>query len=327
MTYLKRPWQKGYRKLPNSVLAKMQEIEDAAIKVASVRDVPKSQIHEGLFCPIGIYFDTDGNLHVPNHGAIPDAESGLWARRNADGWVLIRKDLPKIPRVFSVEVPNFGDYSRGTHEMSHTRECYQREVIGPLEIPITAVVVETDDEADVIRIAFEENYLFDPNDADFERQLLLGLSLLQEATGCSDVFPVEVDMQEIARQRTVAWELLPPGISEKEIEGHFPRSASSQNRELLYERIRVLKSMNPECFVCGRNMGTNAYFGAKYSDDLVVFENLRSGNAIYIMFEDWEELSKLSRTELLRNPGNYERVIHREGWERKLRRFVNLYSG
>lgn len=54
-------------------------------------------------------------------------------------------------------------------------------------------------------------------------------------------------------------------------------------------------------------------------DDLVVFENIEYGNAIYILYDDWDEISKLSRIDLLsgRAGSNFDRIIHSGNWKRK----------
>ena len=68
------------------------------------------------------------------------------------------------------------------------------------------------------------------------------------------------------------------------------------------------------------------YFGAKYADDFVVFENLRYGNALYVMFERWQELSQRSRIDLLKGDHEgFERIEHREGWEDRLEAMVERY--
>ena len=38
--------------------------------------------------------------------------------------------------------------------------------------------------------------------------------------------------------------------------------------------------------------GNDHYIGAKYADDLVVFENMRHGNALYVLYGDWATLSQ-----------------------------------
>ena len=39
---------------------------------------------------------------------------------------------------------------------------------------------------------------------------------MQQATGCSDVFPTDVSKEEILKTRTVSWEILPQGVSDRE---------------------------------------------------------------------------------------------------------------
>jgi len=54
-------------------------------------------------------------------------------------------------------------------------------------------------------------------------------------------------------------------------------------------------------------------------DDVVVFENAEYGNAIYVMNQQWEALTKLSRTDLLNAiDSRVTRIIHTTGWETRL---------
>jgi hypothetical protein len=75
--------------------------------------------------------------------------------------------------------------------------------------------------------------------------------------------------------------------------------------------------------IIGRS-GFARYFGALVADDLVVFENIEYGNAIYVMFEDWRETSQRDRLDLLRSGGaGFERIVHRPGWEGRMRKVVD----
>jgi hypothetical protein len=50
-----------------------------------------------------------------------------------------------------------------------------------------------------------------------------------------------------------------------------------------------------------------------------VFENLNYGNAVYVMYEQWEKLSMRSRVELLKGDrDDFDRIEHRKGWADKL---------
>jgi hypothetical protein len=96
-----------------------------------------------------------------------------------------------------------------------------------------------------------------------------------------------------------------------------------EERAVVEERYEFLMGLKPQQLVYGTS-GLQRYFGALIRDDLIVFENVRYGNAIYVMFEDWQELSKRTRAELLsgRYGKNFERVMHGAGWKGKTRRIV-----
>lgn len=70
--------------------------------------------------------------------------------------------------------------------------------------------------------------------------------------------------------------------------------------------------------------GTSRYVGAKVASNLVVFENIHYGNAIYVIRRNWKTLSKMSRTELLTGHSQViDRVIHSgSNWELKLKNIV-----
>lgn len=91
------------------------------------------------------------------------------------------------------------------------------------------------------------------------------------------------------------------------------------------ERISVMHRLKPEAYITGTD-GFLRYFGAKFGDDFVVFENARYGNALYIMYDGWEALSQKSRIELLAGDrDSYDRIEHRKGWIDQLRGRVQAY--
>lgn len=81
-------------------------------------------------------------------------------------------------------------------------------------------------------------------------------------------------------------------------------------------------SLKPQNLIQGTSQ-FQRYFGAKFAEDLVVFENVEYGNAIYLMFGNWEELSQKSRTELLSSGStDFIRIPHTKTWKIRLRRIV-----
>jgi hypothetical protein len=92
--------------------------------------------------------------------------------------------------------------------------------------------------------------------------------------------------------------------------------------EQIQNKYDYLVNLNPVEIISGSS-GMRKYFGVKFSDNLVVFENLNYGNAIYVLFENWEELSRMSRTKIQTRPANeYIRIKHTSNWKQSLERII-----
>jgi hypothetical protein len=155
---------------------------------------------------------------------------------------------------------------------------------------------------------------------DFEQELLYNLNLLQENIGAADVFESTATLADYTASVRVDWEILPPGQIDEVVARMLrgKRPISDESRNLMVERLKALSRFRPQAYVAGTS-GFLRYFGAKFADDLVVFENLSYGNALYVMYQDWRELSQRSRIDLLKGPREgFDRIEHREGWRDRL---------
>ena len=84
------------------------------------------------------------------------------------------------------------------------------------------------------------------------------------------------------------------------------------------ERVRLFEGFEPKAYIRGQG-GFGSYFGAQFADDLIVFENLKYGNAVYLLYQDWTEVSQRSRLDLLRDQdAHFDRVVHTDGWQGRL---------
>jgi hypothetical protein len=237
--------------------------------------------------------------------------------------VIRLKDLPKVTKTQDLEAPNFGDWSKGSHTVSWEREVYQRDDWPPKFLTIEISLVGEEVGEGNLLFKFQVEQVLNKRDPIFEQYLLYNLNLLQENTGVSDVFASDATLADYLGTIQVAWEILPPGERDENIARILSgTNASPQQRTAFTDRYDFLISLGPEKIIRG-NSGFQRYFGAQFADDLVAFENVEYGNAIYVMFEDWVELSRRSRLELLSGPQDqFERVIHRSGWQRRLRRII-----
>jgi len=316
----KAAWQKHFRKVPGYAIDEISRIK-GPIRVAGARYIGLADVNKHLF--IGLGLSSYEQLQGLDVVVVPDAAGGRYSARNVDGDMIVRRDLPKVTRSFSFDAPNFGDYSRGTHTVDQDREVYQRDYFAPREISFSMRASGYDDNGRC-RIEFISTRVLDPSRNDFDEELLFELNLLQENTGVSVVIPESQDTVAERTVETVSWELLPPGTQLEEIVGRM-RLASDQERRIARDYLSVLTRLhqNHAIYVIGLG-GTSRYVGVRLSPELVVFENVHYGNAIYVIRGDWESLSKLSRTELLTGHSEaIDRVLHIGGnWEMKLRNIV-----
>ena len=56
--------------------------------------------------------------------------------------------------------------------------------------------------------------------------------------------------------------------------------------------------------------------------NLHILESMYFGNATYVFDERWEELSKMTKAEILDQRLQTDRVIHEEGWENRVRNLL-----
>jgi hypothetical protein len=128
---------------------------------------------------------------------------------------------------------------------------------------------------------------------------------------------------EIMSSLAMNWEFFPPGTGpdvERFFRGHMKR-VDPDLEEIIKERANLFWRLHPVKYLRGTG-GMSRYVGALFAEDLVVFENVNYGNAIWILFENWAEISKRSRIELLRLCDvPFERLVHTDGWQD---RFVEL---
>lgn len=316
-------WQKNFRKTPESVLKRVGRIDGDQIVVAAVKKISASDLGSEMYQHLAMTHGPDGP-QFPER-LMPHPMTGKFSMWNAQGKEIIRKDLPMITRTFSAEVPNFGDWSNGSHDVYWDREVYQRDFAPPAEAELSIALLKTE-AGDVPHYVFRfrVEMVLDKTSAYFGEQLFALINLLQENVGVADVFRGEADQAEYLKTISVQWEILPPGERTETLNRVLSkfRNPSEELKKKLVERYALLEKLKPIAYISGTS-GFQRYFGAQFKDDLVVFENVEYGNAIYVMFENWEALSKLSRTDLLRNRhSGFERIVHRSGWEQVLRDLI-----
>lgn len=308
--------KKSFRKIPDNIKRQVVQFDSKPFVIYSVLDV---RIGSSLPNLPGIVFD---EKPITNSEILPNAREGTWARRNIEGWEIILKNEPMVSKSFTHESPNFGDWSLGSHEVTIERDVYQRDFFPPYASVIR--VTELKRTGDYVTVALELDQVFEKMPDD-PRELLFALNVFQESVGSSAIKPTDVPIENFISSLQIDWEILPVGERDEVISQiHKRLSPTPQEARIIAERMDLLLSLRPRNFITGSS-GFARYVGAQYGDSLIAFDNIRYGNALYIMFEDWERLSRMSRIQLMHSDERFERITHRTGWESQAKSIIREY--
>lgn len=319
--------KKNLRKIPADVRTKLKTIKGNDIVVGCAVKFKSDNLAGGQLKHLGVILTPEG-LQVPAN-AVPPAIQGKYSAQNVNGVEIVRKDLPKETHYNSVETPNWGDSYNGTHTVDLPYEKYPREFHPPRELEISMTCKDLLPNASSYIISFQVKEVLNKTAKDFEQQLFENLNLLQENVGACGVQAADMPMADYMKSLHVSWEILPPGTLDDTLARLFSgKSPTAQEKDVAAERYKFFTDLKPKSLVYGSS-GFRRYFGALLEDDLVVFENIQYGNAIYVLFENWEDLSKRSRIDLMAGKfgTSFERVIHSHGWKGAVKDIVNKRRG
>ncbi len=316
-------WKKNFRKVPIEIMSKLDMIESSDIVVGCAKQIPLSDIESGIYEHIGITANA-GSISF-EESLIPEKETGRYSKYNVNGREIVLKHLPMVSASYTAEVPNYGDWSNGSHDITWTRQVYQRDYYLPQLLNINIELI--DQTNDLFTFKFSIDTILSKEDTNFEEDLLYHCNVLQENVGICDVFAADSTAEEYIETLYVDWELLPPGVrgASSAILGTI-RNTSNIDKGDLEERIKFFETLNIRNYIRGRNR-FSLYFGAILQNGLVILENVRYGNAIYVFKKDWEEFSKLSRTELINiHSSDIIRVQHTSNWKNNVTRAISEAS-
>lgn len=282
----------------------------AAILTITVDDAAKYEL-AGLSFASGLISVTEP--------APPPRACGIWAKRNLDGWQEKRKELPKEMRDISNWAPNWN--GSGHHLVSRSVEAWPVEHHPARMLTLSATILEQLKDGAIVRFRIDQP--LDRADPEFVENLQFNLRLLREVVGSAQIYNADMSDEEFADLQFVDWELIPAGSGDRVLARLATRkSATSEQIEVASQRLRVLEKLDHDGFIVGHGKFAR-YFGAKFGEKLLVLENLDYGNALYVFEENWEKLTQLNRTELIRrrDPGVH-RLPHLPGWQSAIRKLL-----
>lgn len=317
--------KKNYRKIPGTISAKIDNFNADSFQVCILRKVSEEELKTLPFNNFN--FDLMIETDNFNDSFIPNSNRGTFSKKNIDGYKIVYRDQEKVYKTwYAGERPYYGDWSKGSFSLYITKLVFPSLTVAPKELSLNVEVLDVSTEGDkrIYTLKIYVDLIINKNSISYNDDLFFALNLMQENFGDADVFETNLTIEDYLSTLIVNWEIFPPGTREADIQ-----RLTSNRRNITPNYLRELENrydnliaLNPQNIISGVS-GMRNYFGMKFSNRLVVFENLQYGNAIYLLFENWEELSRLSRTELLKRPEDqFYRIEHKFGWQTKLVRTI-----
>lgn len=238
-------------------------------------------------------------------------EIGSVTRFNSRGKILIdknEKELRDIYRPYHIKDWH-GQYHDGiAHEV---RECNKKIYIKPDQIELKIINKNTDKY--VVAKEFKEKNL--------NHIINLFLEIFEE---CEIIFENEnIDYGNTIR---LNWRILPKGKYPWEKLYPFVKEKLEnvkENKQLMERNnIESIAKYNPS-FVAVGEAGFSGYiiFGFEKSDK-VILESMEIDNATYILKDNWEEISKMTKAEILQNSFHERRIIHSNKWNQEIEKLL-----
>ena len=237
-----------------------------------------------------------------------------YAKKNAEPFFTVDKSLPKEDYVQTVYWTRYEWAGRGqtnpVTDFSYIKkQRYHRDYFEPYSVCFT--LVTDSDKPYIISDAI-------PYVAENHEKLLNTVNMILGAFGeCI----VDFSEQEAKIKRTVVnWDILPKGehpwSSVKETLTDLAKGHTKTRTELMLRNCESIYARHPDFVAYGRS-GFRGYavFGFT-SKNLYILESAFPNNATYVLQDDWETISQLSKAEILSQDLHKARIVHSESWQK-----------
>lgn len=256
------------------------------------------------------------DLPVGSH-AIP-SPIGIKTRENSEGKEIILKNEKKenlTRSVYKTWNDWHGHQHSGFQDISY--KAYPRKIIHPTLHELYVVKVNKD-----IYICSDSIKLKEKNN----NKIIEVANIMLECFGSFEILDSENMSLSQKSIDVINWEILPSGTSPWSNSVNcvnFSSKPLNIDRKIAIEyRFNSVNKFAPD-FVARGHHGFNGYyiFGFK-SKNIFILESIYLNNATYILSDNWEKLSSLTKSQLINGDFDYLRIIHNNQWPSKIIRLL-----
>lgn len=200
-----------------------------------------------------------------------------------------------------------GEYHDGiAHEV---RECNKKNILNPYEIALKIVSIKNE------KYVISKEGCYDKD--KIKHIINMFLEIFKE---CEIIY--ENDDINYGNIIELNWKILPKGEYPWEkiypyVKKRIEKMPETKAR-LIKNNIETISKYNPK-FVAVGQAGFSGYiiYGFK-KENKVILESIEIDNATYILNKDWKNISKLTKSEILKQKLHEKRIVHSKSWEKEI---------
>jgi len=254
---------------------------------------------------------------------LPPTDFGPVAMRNAEGDVIIHRDQLKETACRMVEW-HWKEW-RGRYD---SRDCSKLVAVPYKRFPRTKVApasIELRIQATTAGSKLVTVPQLDFSHANYER-ILHCVNLLLEIFGECLVMTSGLEAIVNAPIKRLNWDVLPPGrLPWSKLKPALQQVIQRQppgNQGLIENRLETINKFGPEFLAIGRAGFTGYVIFGFPTKKLFALESIHHGNATYVLGENWEYISHLTKAEVLNNGLHKDRIVHLPGWHKQVAKLL-----
>lgn len=287
------------------------------------------EINEGDFVVIGKKFSEIPNLNLLQKigftESLEEGETlipyifGRKTKKNVEGIFIPLKDEPKERFSVSYWAKPYGIHSEKM--ITYTRERYQKKHIPGMEVKMS---IGIDQDGDKYILTSPIEYI-DKN----KEEILLSINIFLEIFGSCKLLNNNLCSILPENIKELNWEILPAGLNPWNkiidyFEGTIFKSKKISTIEVYRKRIKLFDSLGLVPVAKGK-AGLLGYIISKCPNkDEYILENFNYGNATYVFDANYEDLSKLTKKEIIDSGLYIDRITHTKSWEEDIKKIINF---
>ena len=260
---------------------------------------------------------------VKGQSILPSGIFGPISSFNADGKEIKHKDQPMETAYRQAEwhwTEWHGRYERVEQSkiVDIPYQRYPRSFVPPPSVELT-ISEDKNGNLLLVSVPIEKN---EANKATLTHVVNLFLEIFGECQFFTD------GMDSIIKTTLVRlnWKILPQGqMPWEQLQEHVKPlidKAPKGNQIVITHRLETINKLKPNFTAIGLG-GFHGYIIHGFSErNIFILESMYYGNATYVFGESWEDLSRRTKAEILNENLQKDRVIHRDGWEGRVKNLL-----